>query len=74
MCAKILISVSSFNNIKEFYHKDDKGFDFIKQQKGELTVKVLPGDVYICNQTCFVDYLFLLQNMSPIFTKIVVVE
>ena len=69
-----MVSVSSFNNIKESYHPDDKGFDFMKYQKGELTVKVLPGDVYICNQTCFVDWCFLLQNMSPVFTKIVIVE
>jgi len=74
MCGKILVSVSSFNNVKEVYHKDDKEFDFIKSQKGEVTVKVLPGDVYICNQTCFVDWMYLLQTISPIFTKIVIVE
>jgi hypothetical protein len=60
MCGKILVSVSSFNNVKEIYHKDDKGFDFIKSQKGENTVTVLQGDVYVCNQTCFADWMFLL--------------
>jgi hypothetical protein len=28
-----MISVSSFNNIKESYHPDDKSFDFMKFQK-----------------------------------------
>jgi len=44
-----MISVSSFNNIKESYHPDDKSFDFMKFQKGELSVSIIPGDVYICN-------------------------
>lgn len=32
------------------------------------------GDVYVCNQTCFADWVWLMMKFSPIFTKIVVVE
>ena len=30
---KVLLSVFSASSIKELYHKDDKGFDFVKSQK-----------------------------------------
>ena len=32
------------------------------------------GDVYVCNQTCLSDWLWLSMKYSPIFTKIVIVE
>jgi len=30
MCAKMVLNVTSFNNIKESYHKEDDNFDFVK--------------------------------------------
>ena len=30
--------------------------------------------MYICNQTCVADWVYLMQNFSPTFTKIVIVE
>ena len=38
MSAKMVLNVTSFNNIKETYHKEDDNFDFVKWQKGELSV------------------------------------
>ena len=64
----------SFNNPKEQYHREHKDYDFVKFQKGELVVKHREGEVYVCNQTCVADWLFLMQTFSPVFTKIVVVE
>lgn len=74
MVAQLLLNVTSFNNIKEQYHREDDGFDFTKWQKNELVVKKLDGDVFITNQTCFVDWLYLILNYSPVFTKIVIVK
>lgn len=34
----------------------------------------LEGDVFVTNQTCFVDWLWLKLNYSPVFTKIVIVK
>ena len=48
-CGKVMLNSASANSIKESYHKDDKGFDFVKSQKGELEVTVIEGDVYITN-------------------------
>ena len=73
-CCKVMMNTASANSIKELYHKDDKGFDFVKSQKGELEVTHIEADVYITNQTCALDYLYLMQRYSPIFTKIVIVE
>lgn len=74
LIAQLLMNVTSFNNVKEQYHREDDGFDFAKWQKGELTVKKLDGDVIICNQTCFIDWVYLVLNYSPIFTKIVIMR
>lgn len=74
MIAQLLLNVTSFNNIKEQYHREDASFDFTKWQKKELVVKKLDGDVFITNQTCFVDWLWLVLSYSPIFTKIVIVK
>ena len=48
-CAKVILNTASANSIKESYHKDDKGFDFVKSQKGELEVTPIEGDIYITN-------------------------
>lgn len=37
-------------------------------------VTEVEGDVYVCNQTGFIDWIILMQKYSPVFTKIVVVE
>ena len=37
-------------------------------------MKHVDGDVYVCNQTCFIDWVFLNMNYSPLFTKIVVIK
>ena len=37
-------------------------------------MKKLDGEVIICNQTCFVDWVYLVLNYSPIFTKIVIMR
>ena len=60
-CGKVMLNSASANSIKESYHKDDKGFDFVKSQKGELEVTTIEGDIYITNQTCCLDYLWLLH-------------
>lgn len=39
-----------------------------------MVVEQTPGDVLICNQTSFVDWIFLLSNYSPILTKIVIIK
>ena len=73
LVGKLILSVTSFNNTPMQYHREHKDFDFVKFQKGELTVKDVEGDVYVCNQTCFADWVWLLFSYSPLFTKIVVV-
>lgn len=70
----MLLSVTSFNLNKETYHREDKGFDFVKWQKNQLQVTKLDGDVIIANQTCFIDWFFLKMQYSPIFTKIVIIK
>ena len=37
-------------------------------------VTEVDGEVYVCNQTGFIDWVILMQKYSPVFTKIVVVE
>ena len=74
MVGKMLMSVTSFNAVEEKYHREEKNFDFCEYQKGHLLVKHVEGDVLVCNQTCFVDWLFLNLSYSPIFTKIVIVQ
>lgn len=74
MVCKLVMNVSSFNNIKETYHREATEFDFVKWQKGELEVTKKDGDVYICNQTSFVDWVYLHWHYSPVFTKIVIVK
>ena len=49
MIAQLLLNVTSFNNIKEQYHREDASFDFTKWQKKELVVKKLDGDVFVTN-------------------------
>jgi 1-acyl-sn-glycerol-3-phosphate acyltransferase len=66
------MSISSFNGMKLTYHREHKDYDFVKLQKGELKVTVEEGDVYVCNQTCFADWIYLYSTYSPIFTKIVI--
>lgn len=73
-CCKVLLNVFSANSVNESYHKDDKSFDFVKSQKGELQVTHIDGDVWITNQTCLLDYVHLMYRYSPLFTKIVIVE
>lgn len=65
---------SSFNAITPQYHREHKDYDFVKLQKGELKFVMQEGDVYVCNQTCFADWLYLFHNYSPIFTQIVIVK
>lgn len=71
---KFFMNTASYNSIKMVYHKDDPKYDFQKWQKGELEVEHQPADVLICNQTSFVDWVFLCSWYSPIFTKIVVIK
>ena len=73
LIGKLILSVTSFNNTPMSYHREHKEFDFLKFQKGELTVKDVEGDIYISNQTCFADWVWLLFSYSPLFTKIVIV-
>ena len=35
---------------------------------------MLEADLFISNQTCFVDWLYLIFKFSPTFTKIVIVK
>ena len=74
MCGRLFMSVASFGNPRETYHREDTNFDFKKWQNNELKVTHEPGDVYVCNQTCFADWMMLLYQFSPVFTKIVYVE
>jgi len=39
-----------------------------------LSVQVQDADLLVCNQTCFVDWLYLIFRYSPTFTQIVIVK
>ena len=70
----ILLNCTSYSFITTVYHREHKSYDFVKVQKGELVFKMEPGEVYVCNQTCFVDWLYLWQQFSPTFTRIVIIK
>lgn len=74
LIGQLLMSVSSFNGLKMTYHREHKDYDFVKVQKGELKVELQEGDLYVCNQTCFADWVYLYMTYSPIFTRIVIVQ
>ena len=71
---KFFMQTCSFNTVKESYHKDHPKFDFIKWQRNQLEVEHETGDLLICNQTSFIDFVYLMCNFSPIFTKIVILD
>ena len=71
---KFFMQTSSYNSIKENYHREHPKYDFQKWQTGELKVEHVHGDVLICNQTSFVDWVFLCSSYSPIFTRIVIIK
>jgi len=74
LIGQLIMSISSFNGLKVTYHREHKDYDFIKLQKGELKVTIEPGDLYVCNQTCFADWVYLYMTLSPVFTQIVIVK
>ena len=71
---RFYMNTCSFNSTTHKYHKDDEKFDYMKAQKNENPVEMVPGDVLVCNQTCFIDWIFLLHQWSPIMTRIVTVD
>jgi 1-acyl-sn-glycerol-3-phosphate acyltransferase len=72
MIGKLLLSIFSYNNMKETVHREHKDYDFVKQQKGELEFVETPAEVYICNNTSFIDWFYLSYKYSPCFTRIVI--
>jgi hypothetical protein len=66
---RFMLQTVSVNSIKENYHREHEKYDFVKWQKGELVVEYEDSDVYLCNQTSFIEFLWLQSQYSPIFTK-----
>lgn len=47
---------------------------YSKNEKGELRVqdRVKSGDVIICNNVSFIDYLFLELSYAPLYTAVAI--
>lgn len=74
LITKLLMGTCSYNNLKEKYHREHEKFNFIKEQRNELVVEHVASDVIICNSSNFIEYVWLAQQYSPCFTRIVYVE
>ncbi|CDW91471.1 UNKNOWN [Stylonychia lemnae] len=71
---KMILSGFRAGQTKASYHPEHKDFDFIKNEKGELSVvdKITSNDVIICNNVSLIDYLFLEMAYAPLFTAVAV--
>eukprot|EP00347_Sterkiella_histriomuscorum_P002985 403366042 len=71
---KMMLSAFSVNTIRATYHPDHKDFDFIKNEKGELSVKdtISGGDIIISNNVSLIDYLFLELCYAPLYTQVAI--
>lgn len=68
LLGQLMMSSSSYTNFDQVYHREHKEYDFVKLQKGEVKFKMEEGEVYVCNQTCYIDWVYLWYMFSPTFT------
>lgn len=72
-CRLTVLATFAASNPELTYHQSDESFNLIKQKRGELRVDkykhVIDTDLnlIICNDTCAVQYIYLLTTYCPLF-------